>query len=300
MPLTNDIAVTRHVLTLADGRKLEWSACGPASGSVILHHHIQPGGAEPQRSWARGAVARGLRFVTIARPGYGRSDRQRGRSMADMASDAAAVLDALGAEKAFISSASGGTPYALACGAKLRERVRAVAVVGPIGPFGEPGLDYLAGLSEENQAENRAAIAGEETLRALLEPACAGMLAGCADPEALREHLKSQLPAVDAACLTGELAADVARGMQDALANGIDGWVDDDLANIRPWGFDFEAIAGLPVSIWAGELDEMISITHARWLVGQIPGARAHLLAGDGHISIGQRHIDEILDELVS
>jgi pimeloyl-ACP methyl ester carboxylesterase len=300
VPMTTDLTVTRDVLTLPDGRRLEWSVCGPASGTVVLHHHIQPGSAEPQRSWARAAVARGLRFVTPARPGYGRSDRHAGRTVASFAADCGALLDALGAEKAFVSSASGGGPYALACGARLRGRVRGLAITASPGPGGEPAFDYVAGRQAANLGEYNAALAGEATLRAYLDVARPGMLAGCADPEALRAHLAKTLPAVDSASLSGELAADVARGMIDALAKSADGWVDDDLAGIKPWGFEFQDLAGIPVSLWHGEDDATIPIAHARWLAKQIPGARTHFLAGEAHISIGQNHLDEIFDELVS
>lgn len=294
-----DLPVSRHILALPSGRRLEWTECGPSDGPVVLHHHITPGGAEPQRNWTRGATARGLRFVTLARPGYGRSDREPGRSMADVARDSAALLDALGVDEVFVSGSSGGGPFALACGALLGKRARAVVSVAGPAPYGMPDLDYTAGMSADNVEELGAAVEGESEVRPLLEGARKGMLAACANPAALRAGMSRQLPAVDAACLTETLAEDVARGMLDALATGADGWIDDDLAGVRPWGFDLEALAGVPVAIWHGEEDRAIPVSHGRWLAAHIPGARAHLLAGEGHLSIGHAHIDEVLDEML-
>jgi len=42
-----------------------------------------------------------------------------------------------------------------------------------------------------------------------------------------------------------------------ALAPGVEGWVEDDLAFAKPWGFDLAAIA-VPVHVWQGDLDRMV------------------------------------------
>ena len=74
-----------------------------------------------------------------------------------------------------------------------------------------------------------------------------------ADPVATREALAGLLPAVDRDCLTGEVAEDLAADMADGLSRGVDGWLDDDLAFVRPWGFDLAALALTPVSVWQGD-----------------------------------------------
>jgi hypothetical protein len=53
---------------------------------------------------------------------------------------------------------------------------------------------------------------------------------------------------VDRAALTGEFADAMARLMRRGVSAGIAGWLDDDLAFAKPWGFDVGAIA-TPVSI---------------------------------------------------
>jgi len=287
------------VLTLADGRSLEWASCGPANGTVLLHHHITPGSAEPQTAWARGALARGLRMVTIARPGYARSTRKPARTAADVARDSEAVLDALGVGKVFVSGSSGGAPAALACGALLRERVRGVAVHGCPAPSELVDFDFIAGMSPDNAESFVVAREGEAALRAYYDAVRPTLLGACASPERMRAKKAGLLPPVDAACLTSLLAADVARGMLDGLAENADGWIDDDLSFIRPWGFDLASLAGVPVSLWHGSADTTIPIAHGQWLSRHIPGVRAHLLEGEGHLSIAQRHLDELLDELV-
>ena len=53
----------------------------------------------------------------------------------------------------------------------------------------------------------------------------------------------------------------------------------------------------VPVSVWQGEHDQMVPFAHGQWLAAAIPGARAHLHADEGHISLVAR-IDDILADL--
>jgi pimeloyl-ACP methyl ester carboxylesterase len=83
-----------------------------------------------------------------------------------------------------------------------------------------------------------------------------------------------------------------------ALAPGFDGWIDDDLAFIRPWGFSLGAIAA-PVTLWQGALDLMVPVAHGRWMSKRIPRARFALAPGHGHISMVRHYRNEILDDLL-
>jgi hypothetical protein len=62
---------------------------------------------------------------------------------------------------------------------------------------------------------------------------------------------------------------------------GLDGWIDDDIALTRPWGFDPAAIA-VPVAIWHGAADTRIPRSHTDWLLATVPTAEAHEHPG-GH-----------------
>ncbi len=59
---------------------------------------------------------------------------------------------------------SGGGPHALACGALLPDRIRAVAAIAAVAPYPADGIDYLAGMGEENVEEFNAALEGPEAL----------------------------------------------------------------------------------------------------------------------------------------
>jgi pimeloyl-ACP methyl ester carboxylesterase len=285
-----------HV-TLADGRILDVQVSGPADGFPFILQHGTPGSLVRYRAIDEAAHRKGLRLMTYSRPGYGSSTRQRGRRVADVAMDIAALLDDLGAERCVTLGWSGGGPHALAAAALLPGRVAAAACVSGIGPFGREDFDCLAGMSEENVKELDAAVAGEDVLaRALRAEAEELKTASTAD---VLSAMSSLLPPVDNEALAGEAGEDLAAETAEALRTGIDGWVDDDLAFVHPWGFELSSIK-VPVSVWQGEADLMVPFAHGRWLAEQIPGAQAHLPADEGHISVFLNHLDEVLDELTA
>ena len=106
------------------------------------------------------------------------------------------------------------------------------------------------------------------------------------------------LPDVDRAVLTDEFGADMAASFGDALQVSVDGWLDDDLAFVRDWGFGLDEIAS-SVSLWQGDQDLMVPFAHGRWLAAHVPGVTAHLLPGEGHLSIAIGAIDRMLDGLI-
>jgi len=283
------------VLQLPDGRRLDVRVSGPPEGVPFIFHHGTPGAANPFRAIERAAHERGLRHVTTSRPGYGDSSRRAGRSVVDVVADTKAVLAAIGAERCVIGGWSGGGPHALACAAGLDEAA-AVLLIASVAPYGADGLDWTAGMGEDNVTEFEAAVQGEGRLRPYLEEVreylrkvtAAGIVAS----------LGSVLPEVDRAVLTDEFGEDMASAFHEALRIGVDGWLDDDLAFVKPWGFDLSEVS-IPTMIWQGSADLMVPFAHGRWLSSQLPRASVHLEPGEGHLSISLGAIGRMLDELV-
>jgi pimeloyl-ACP methyl ester carboxylesterase len=87
--------------------------------------------------------------------------------------------------------------------------------------------------------------------------------------------------------------------MVEALANGIKGAVEDLRALRAPWGFGVQSIE-LPVHLWHGEADDATPMQMGGWLAAMIPGAEAHFLPGEGHVSTILRYADEALDVLLA
>ncbi len=283
-------------LRLPDGRRLDLRVSGPPDGAPFIFHHGTPGAATASRALERAVHERGLCFVTTSRPGYGDSSRQPGRSVVDVVADTRAVLAVLGAERCLIGGWSGGGPHALACAARLEEAV-AVLSIASVAPYHAAGLDWMAGMGEENVTEFEAAFEGEERLRAYLDQVREHLLdVTVAD---IVTSLDTLLPDVDRAALTGEFGEDMAASFRQALRTGVDGVVDDDLAFTKDWGFELDEIA-IPIMIWQGSADLMVPFSHGQWLAVRLPRASAHLEDGQGHLSIGLGALDRMLDELVA
>ncbi len=283
-------------IELDDGRRLDFRVSGPIDGLPLVFHHGTPGAGTPIRALERAAHDRGLRFATFSRPGYGSSSRLRGRRVVDVVPDTAAVLTAIEADRCLVAGWSGGGPHTLACGARLGSAAGTLVISG-VAPYGLADLDWMAGMGDDNVAEFGAALLGERTLRRLLE-GLRGHLKDT-DTAGIIASLDSLLPDVDKAVLTDEFGEDMASSFAEGLHHGVDGWVDDDLAFIEPWGFDFDELAG-PVMIWQGSLDLMVPFAHGEALASRIAGASVHLEEGEGHLSIGLGALDRMLDELVS
>ncbi|GAA5019455.1 alpha/beta hydrolase [Terrabacter aeriphilus] len=289
-----------HLVEAPDGRTLEVLTTGPADGLPLVFHHGTPQAAVPFGVLERPATERGLRTVAVSRPGYGRStprpDAATTATVADDARDTAAVLDALGHDTFVTLGWSGGGPRALACAAVLPGRCLAATSGVGIAPPDAEGLDLTAGMGPENVAEYAAVAAGPEALTAFLTEHGTPVLSASADD--IARELGGLLPPVDVAAMTGELAAYLAAASRHAGAQGIVGWRDDDLTHSRPWGFDLGAIE-VPTAVWQGTEDLMVPIAHARWLAAHVAGTRAHLVEGEGHVSLLMR-MGDVLDDLLA
>ena len=281
---------------LADGRLIDVRVSGPANGLPLVFHHGTPGAATPIRAVERAAHKRGLRLVTTSRPGYGDSSRHRGRSVVDVASDTSAVLATLGAESCLVAGWSGGGPHTLACAARLDEAVAALVIAG-VAPYDAESLDWSAGMGEENVTEFNTTLGGEQELRPYLDEqreelkdvTVAGIITS----------LDTILPDVDRAVLSDEFGEDMAASFHEAMRVGVDGWLDDDLAFTKPWGFALDEVT-IPTMLWQGSADLMVPFAHGQWLSSHLPGASVHLEDGEGHLSIGVGAVDRMLDELVA
>jgi pimeloyl-ACP methyl ester carboxylesterase len=151
-------------VTSPDGRGLDvyWATNG--APTALIFHYGTPSSARPFVPALDALAERGVREVSFSRPGDGSSTRRADRSVADVADDVETVLDHIGADSCFVIGWSGGGPHALATAALLPDRVRGVALIGAVAPYPADGLDYMAGMGEENVEEFTAALAGLDAL----------------------------------------------------------------------------------------------------------------------------------------
>lgn len=283
-------------IQLTDGRWVDVRVSGPVDGLPLVFHHGTPGAGTPIRVLERAAQERGLRLVSASRPGYGRSSRHEGRRVVDVVADTDDVLRALGAHRCVVAGWSGGGPHTLACAARLPGVAAALSIAG-VAPWDSGGLDWLAGMGQGNIDEFGAATEGPGPLRAFLDAEREQLKDASA--ENIVKSLESLLPEVDRAVLTDEFGGDLAASFHEGLREGVDGWLDDDLAFISPWGFDLDEIE-VPTAIWQGSEDLMVPFAHGQWLAAHLPAASVHLVDGEGHLSVGVGCMGSMLDELIA
>jgi pimeloyl-ACP methyl ester carboxylesterase len=260
-----------HVFETPEGRRLAVAEWGDPNGLPLISLHGTPGGRISY--WHDpGIYARfGVRRITIDRPGYGHSTRKPGRSVSDIAPDVELIADRLGIDRFAVTGGSGGGPHALACAALLPDRVRRCLVNVSLAPYDAEGLDYLAGMTGGNVDEFNASLAGEAAIRKIAERERATMFERFDQGRTDILGDSYEVSESDQAQMARHFWQ-MANNMRAALEYGVDGWVDDDLAFVKPWGFDLASIVA-PVYIQYGREDTLVPAQHGDWLAARLPVA---------------------------
>ena len=279
MPIPDHL---EHRVQTRDGRTLAVAEWGDPQGIALISMHGTPGGRISYWTDPTIYARHGLRRLTFDRAGYGESTRRAGRIVKDDVADVLAIAEALNVDKFAVSGGSGGGPHALAAAALLPDRVLRALISVSIAPYDADGLDFLAGQTAGNVAEFTAAQRGEQFIRPIVEQERATTLerlaAGRADFFGDSYEVSDEDKAQMAKHL--ERARD---HLGDALAHGVDGWVDDDIAFTKPWGFDVSTIT-VPVYLTYGRTDNLVPPAHGDWLAAHIPYADVHANDDAGHM----------------
>jgi len=283
--------------------ELEILTGGPDDGFPLVFHSGTPSGAAPFPPLVEAAAERGFRTVTYSRPGYGSSSPVKGRTVAAAAGDITSVLASLGYDdrSPFVTAGwSGGGPHALACAALQGSRCLGAAIIAGVAPYDAEGLEWTTGMADENVAEFGVAVKGIKDLEEFLGTVSERLTA--ADHPALVAEALGGLATEgdkEAILLHSSLGEYLVTALQQAVRNGTAGWRDDDLAFVKPWGFDVEAIAR-PVGIWQGVDDRMVPVSHGHWLAAHLGRSHLALSEGEGHLSIVPIALPQMLDYLAA
>jgi pimeloyl-ACP methyl ester carboxylesterase len=200
----------------------------------------------------------GIMLVSYDRPGFGRSTRQEGRDVVDCASDVRVIADALNIDKFGVLGRSGGGPHALACAAKMPDRVSCVAVLAGLAPKSEEDFDWSGGMIDSNRsvfdADTESAIKDIESRVEQIR----------GEPETLLLNLQPKLTLSDKRVVLGDMAIRelLIDSYKEALRSGGGGWIDDVLALRKPWGFELSEVTPTTI-LWYGEDDPFTPVSHA-------------------------------------
>ena len=183
--------------------------------------------------------------------------------------------------------ASAGGPYALATAALLPETVAAVCLFAPLGPYGEPDLDFAGGMGEGFPEEIQ--VFFEEPRRARDE-------FGPGQPSLLRWPRQQPGGWVDGGERAGKDAAHsqewadyLALCNRDGFGDSDEGWWEDWSASFLPWHVGLAAIQA-PVILWHGLKDTSPPPAHSRWIAARISHVTAHFPAEEDHTDVEENN----------
>lgn len=86
---------------------------------------------------AQSSLVHGVLFISVDRPGYGLSTYSPKRSYLDFVQDVEQLLNYLALPKVLVIGYSSGGPYALACAARIPERLIGCSVVSSDLPYAD-------------------------------------------------------------------------------------------------------------------------------------------------------------------
>jgi pimeloyl-ACP methyl ester carboxylesterase len=280
----------KGAIAIGNGRKLAYREYGKPDGRPVVYCHGGFMSGLDIAPWNDAAIAAGLRIVAPARPGLDGSSDAPGRTTGDWADDVLAFLDGLEIQQASVLGWSMGGQYALACAARLGDRItRAVVVAGALPLTDDQTLGELNQMDRRltKQAQHRS-WAARLTLTAMAQMAKHA-------PAMWTKTLTKDLPDAEAKTVRGlsdpGLAASAAAGLSSTR-----GMVEEYLAWARPWGFDATDIQ-VPTTIWQGAADTLVPKHWGETLAQQIPDARLSLHENEGHF-VAYSHQAEVLADL--
>lgn len=275
---------------LSDGRRVGYADYGDPDGFPVLAFHGTPGSRLMFRLADRSAAQKGLRLIAPDRPGYGLSCFSERGGTQPVVEDMSALADALGIDGFAVVGMSGGGPYAAACTVALPERVRAAALVSPVGLIAEVARER--GLTPRHRAVFQTLAGSDRLSRAAFR---------------LLRFLLSRAPGLTHRGIVGlaapsdgpilrrpEVRDDLIDGFGEGLRPGVAGAARDLRLFGDDWAFD-PALIAAPCRVWQGDADVTVPPEAAERLAGRIPGCELRMIAGAGHYWIYD-HFADVLD----
>jgi pimeloyl-ACP methyl ester carboxylesterase len=278
-----------QTLQLHDGRRLGFAEYGRPDGQPCFYFHGHPGSRLEAEVAHELAASAGIRVVALDRPGYGLSDFEPDRTILSWSHDVEAVADVFGLGRFAVLGASGGGPYALACGYALPQRVSTVGLISSIAPY------QATGVTKEMRWQNRVGFqlgARFPPLAQLIMWSMARQLRR--DPDRTVDAIVSAMSPSDAEIARRpEIRRMLLADVTEAFLQGSRGAARDVVLLGAPWGFGLGEVTQR-VLLWQGENDALATPAMGRHLARLIPDCRATFYPDEGHL-LAFEHMPEII-----
>lgn len=279
-------------LVLADGRVIGFRDYGAPDGLPILCFHGTPGSRFMFQIADGFARAQGLRLIAPERAGFGLSSFQKARPLMDSADDMAMLLDALGLDRVAVAGVSGGAPFAVALAAGRPDRVSAMGLVSPVGPFAGPEKPDRIGSA--HYVTFRLLPGVPLLYRALFT---VGRLGFLFVPQAMAALIMSRSAPSDWRILSEKRKRrNLLRGLREGVRPGVGGAVEELRCFSRPWALPLDQVKA-PTILWQGLSDRNVPVPAALRLGELIPGCEIRRVESAGHYWI-LRNYGHVLDSV--
>ncbi|MGE0040832.1 MAG: alpha/beta fold hydrolase [Vicinamibacterales bacterium] len=264
---------------------------GDADAAPVLYCHGYPGSRLEGRLAARAGRRIRIRMVAPDRPGFGESSFKPARTIGAWTEDVVQLMDRLGVGQFNVLGVSGGGPYALACAARMPDRVTRVALIGGLGPLSR--RDVTEKMRPLNRSILRIAARSPGSARLGVRILAAAMRLS---PRLYVSAMALGAPEADRRILADETYRTlIVDSTREAVRHGGRGVAWEVTLFARRWDFDLGAVRA-PVRIWQGVEDDIVPVAIARDLNESLPNSECRLLPGEGHLVV--RHLEAILADL--
>lgn len=292
---------------LPDGRVLGFAEYGLPDGKPLLYFHGYPASRREPIAAEKEIEKRGIRLISIERPGLGLSTYQPDRRLTDWPDDVKALAQGIGLTKFAVLGASGGGPYAVACARSLpADMLTATGVFAGAPP-------WSVGAHHMSKSRRRLAYLAEHWPRLLrgLMSAAVGMTKWLVRRAWVQAKIDAWLEGVVKKTkensgekyekMTEEQAKkareQIFAPMFDHFEQGTAGFLKETQILVRDWGFPFEEVKG-KVQIYHGVEDVNTPINVTRIMASQMPNCNLQEFDKDDHYSMGT-YMGEAMTKLV-
>jgi pimeloyl-ACP methyl ester carboxylesterase/DNA-binding CsgD family transcriptional regulator len=265
-------------IQLADGRWLYFSDSGDPHGHPLIFMHGIAGSRYLRHPDDEILMQEGFRLIIPERPGSGDSDPQPDRRVIDWPQDIKALADHLGLQQFSVLGYSAGTCYALAVAAAMPERVLTVHVIAAVPPLAD-----LEDLRAYNPVFRMTLFIARYTPGLL--PALMRVMVKDIRKNVYQylEKIFADAPEQDREILANpRLRANIATGLRASVQRNEQEIALEVLLTARDWELDLNKIS-MPVCIWYGEKDPLVSPAGAKKLAKLLPNSELVFVPAAGH-----------------
>lgn len=277
-------------MRLRDGRQLAWYEFGDADGVPCLYMPGTPESGLAGGCYDRAAAEAGVRWISIDKPGYGRSDFAAGRTLRAWPDDVAQLADHLGLSRFAAVGESGGGPHALALGYALADRVTTVVLLAGMGPGHERWV------RKGMRPTNIMFFWVSRCLPALLRLPL-GVMRRATRSSRLAPRLDAAGPPADRRAMADPEYRVRLGAVPDAFRQGTRAAAQELALFARPWGFELAEVT-TPIHLWHGTEDVNVPLPVARAIAHALPDTHEHIIEGAAH-AVGFERRKDVMQVIV-